>query len=133
MKTEIPKTPLGFIWHTSKPYALYMWLCNIGVVFAAGIDAMEPFVYKYIVDALIAVQATSSFEPVWFWFGIYIALYGSSFIAWHLVSYWGGMWLGGVRATGREILTEYLLRHSHNYFEDRFSGRALFPIATPSR
>lgn len=129
---NIPKTPLGFVWFTSKPYAFYMWLCNGSVVLAAGIDAVEPFVYKYIVDSLIGAEAAGTFASVWLWFGIYIALYFSSILAWHIVSYLGAMWYGGVRATGREVLTEYLLRHSHNYFEDRFAGSTANKISHAS-
>lgn len=122
MEQEIPKTPFRFVWFTSKPYAFYMWVCNSGVVLAAGIDALEPFVYKYIVDSLIGAEAAGTYSGVWFWFGAYVLLYAFSMLSWHFVSYIGAIWYGGVRATGREVLTEYLFRHSHQYFEDRFAG-----------
>jgi hypothetical protein len=63
---NIPKSPLGFVWATSKPYALSMWLCNGSVIAAATIDALEPVVYKYIVDALIGAPALGTFSQVWF-------------------------------------------------------------------
>ena len=126
---EIPKTPLAFTWDTSRPYALLVWLCNGFVILASGLDALEPFVYKYIVDSLISVHTVGTYRGVWLWVGAYIALYVLSFIFWHFVAVFGGRWYSEVRALARVRLTEYLLRHSHEYFENRFAGSTANKIA----
>lgn len=116
-------TPLRLILELSKPYK---WVALLSLFFgalASGLNALVPLVYKHLVDTITQVaQNTAPFSNIWFWCLIYVgAIFGNA-IFWRLVGLTGGVWVTGIRATGRDSITRYVLQHSHEYFENRFAG-----------
>lgn len=116
------KTPLKFLVAVSKPYRWYALSALFFVTLSSGITALEPILYKYIVDAIAIVERGGSYHGVILWVGIYMAAMVIGMALWRTVNYLAAFWVLGVRVTARQSLTEYLFRHSHNYFENRFAG-----------
>lgn len=116
------KTPLRFIVEVSKPYKITALFILSFVAVASGINAIEPIIYKNIVDAITKLGNGGSYKSVSFWAGMYLLAMLSGMVFWRVIHHMGAFWIGGVRLTGRYALTSYLIKHSHTYFENRFAG-----------
>lgn len=123
------KTPLRFILEVSKPYTWSAVGALFLIMISASLTAIEPVIYKNIVDAITKLGIEASYRNVWLWAGAYLGIMLSTATLWRFAVYVGVDWTMGVRATGRYGLTAYLLRHSHNYFENRFAGSTANKIA----
>ena len=119
---EDAKTPLSFMVEVSKPYKLKAFLALFVTTIGAGIGALEPIIYKNIVDTITLLRSSGSYREVILWTVVYVGAVVVGMICWRLQNYFASFWIGGVRLTGRFALTSYLFKHSHTYFENRFAG-----------
>lgn len=116
------KSPLKFIIEVSKPYKAYAFSILLFVTLGSAIGAIEPIIYKNIVDAITEVGSTGSYREIFIWAGVYILAMSGGMLFGRLNNYLAAFWIGGVRLSGRYALTTYLMKHSHTYFENRFAG-----------
>lgn len=114
--------PLRFFMFVSRPYRVAAFGALLAVASAAALNAGSSYAYKLIVDAATNIGTTEGVTALWTGALIYIAFSFSSGIAWRISGYIGMYWGTGVRATARYTLTEYVTKHSHQYFSDRFAG-----------
>lgn len=114
--------PLRFVWLTSRPYPLFMVATIVAVLTVSIVNAIGPLIYKYVVDAVVALPSGGSYSDVRTWVLAYLASIVAGIVLWRFVVYTSSHWGMGVRATARFMLSEYLLKHSQDYFENRFAG-----------
>ncbi len=119
----IPKTPLAFLRYVSRPHMKWAVSVFIFVTLAQGFSSSMPYVYKMIIDS---AQATSvgngSIGSVWLWGIVYIVTVIFAVVSWRLSGFTGMRWIVGLNATAYNALFEYVSKHSHSYFSDRFAG-----------
>lgn len=118
---QVPKGPFKFLLNSSRPYRLRAFVALLAVVVATSMYSIVPYVFKRIVDT---VNGLSGFGPddIWFWAFIYVLVGLIGTLGWRTSGFSGLVWATGVRKTGREMLTKYVIGHSHNFFSNRFAG-----------
>lgn len=120
-KTQIPKGPFKFLLYTSRPYRAAAFLAVFCVLVSSVISPLVPYIFKRIIDSVNQVPGLGP-ESVLFWTSLYV---GTSFIEamfWRGSAFAGMRLATGVRATGREKLTEYVTGHGYEFFSNRFAG-----------
>ncbi len=121
--TEIPQTPMRFIWHVARPHTRWLYGTVIAVTIAEIASTSVPYIFRSIIDnAQGIVNSTSSISDVWFWAILYPVVTGIIFIAWRTAGFVGLGLTTRANATAYNTLFQYLSRHSHSYFSNRFAG-----------
>lgn len=122
-QSEIPKTPLRFIWYVSREHRKYLIWATVAVTFAEIFSTSVPFIVKSIIDTAYAVAlGTASVHAVWMWAVIYPVTAGLIFLGWRVSGFVGRIWVTKANATAYMALFTYLSNHSHSYFSNRFAG-----------
>jgi ATP-binding cassette, subfamily B, bacterial len=118
IEQPIPVTPLKFLWFVLRQHKLWLFLAVTLVILASGLNTATFYLLKLIVDA---VEAGSTSLVV-----TYVILFPVAFFVAQLLyraSGTSGMRLTvGCNQTATNILSSYLLSHSHSYFINRFAG-----------
>jgi ATP-binding cassette subfamily B protein len=115
---EMPNTPFRFLWYVTKEYRLWFVLATFFVfVAAAGSVAM-----RLLVEVIVNGIESQDFVSVSYWVFAYPVVFFLISVVWRLSGVTGMNWLLGVSRTSVNVLTEYVNRHSHSYFSDRFAG-----------
>lgn len=114
--------PIKFILLSSRPYVPFVVGAVLVAALASVAGAVGPLIYKHIVDAIIALSFGGSYADIRLWIFVYLGLVSARILLWRGAIYASAHWSLGVRSTGRYVLTSYLLKHSQDYFENRFAG-----------
>ncbi|MCB9815331.1 ABC transporter ATP-binding protein [Candidatus Nomurabacteria bacterium] len=120
----IPQTPFAFFWYVSKPFKWWMVTVIFVVVVASIISQGAVYFFKLIIDAVEVGDTQAALK--------YALLYPVAvFIGetiFRLSGYAGSKWVVGVKKYSYDVLSKYILRHSHSYFSNRFAGSLLSKI-----
>ncbi len=114
--------PLRFLLLTVRPYLPLVFASIVGAVVASIVEAVGPLIYKHTVNAIVALEKGGSYGDIRFWVFVYLATVAARILLWRAVVYASAHLGLGVRSTARYVLTNYLLKHSQDYFENRFAG-----------
>lgn len=114
--------PLRFMALTMRPYLPLVSVSVAGAIVASGVEAFGPLIYKHTVDAIVALERGGSYGDIRFWVFMYLVLIATRILLWRGVVYSSAHLGLNVRSTARFVLTSYLLKHSQDYFENRFAG-----------
>ncbi len=121
--TEIPKTPLRFLWYVSRGHTKYIVGVLLAVLVSELLGTGVPYIFKSIIDTAHAVVGgTASVSVVWLWAGAYVLASAIIFAGWRVSGFVGMEWASRINAAAYTTLFSYLTRHSHEYFSDRFAG-----------
>ena len=123
MNTEIPKTPIRFLWYASRPHVRFLIL-GIGTVTLAQISTTSvPYIVSKIIDtATRASEGVIPLNAVWYWIIAYALANVLLFFFWRMSGFLGANWVTRMNATAYKSLFSYLTEHSHAYFSNRFAG-----------
>ena len=123
VQQTIPSTPMRYLWFLTEGNRGF-FLCTVGIVTLAQLVATSlPLLFKQIIDSAQGVsEATATQGDVWFWALSYPVAIGVMFIFWRVSGFVGMRWMTSANARSYEILFEYLGKHSHTYFSNRFAG-----------
>lgn len=123
MNTEIPKTPIRFLWYASRPHVRFLIL-GIGTVTLAQISTTSvPYIVSKIIDtATRASEGVIPLNAVWYWIIAYALANVFLFFFWRMSGFLGANWVTRMNATAYKSLFSYLTEHSHAYFSNRFAG-----------
>lgn len=124
-------TPWEFFWKVNKPYRLVASLALLSVIFGVSLHSITPFVFKRIVDGVDGTPGPGP-EGVVFWVVGFLIITTASTICMRFSGFFGLRWATGARKTTREILSKYVLKHSHAYFSDHFAGALNSKLSTAS-
>jgi ATP-binding cassette subfamily B protein len=121
---EYPKTtnPLKFLWFVSKPHRAPMAIALGAVTLASILSAAISYAFKYIASAAALLPAPSAYHELLIASGAYILVRAIGELLFRMSGFAGARWATGVRATSRQVLSEYVTLHSRGYFSDRFAG-----------
>lgn len=134
MKNEsikIPKGAFSFLFSVSGPYKFPAFIAVSAVAIASTIGSVVPYIFKRIIDTITGISGIGP-ENIWFWASLYVLAGLLSALGWRMSGFAGMRWATGVRATGRERLTEYVSLHGYNYFSNRFAGSIGTKLKTAS-
>ena len=121
--SNIPNTPLRFIWHVSKPHKKFVFWSIFTVTVAEILGTSTPFIFKAIIDNANAVLAgTTEVSKLWFWAIAYPVAGLIIGLSWRSSGFIGMQWATRANATAYATLFRYLSSHSHSYFSNRFAG-----------
>tara|TARA_B100001989_G_C24538951_1_gene466321 strand:- start:307 stop:2073 length:1767 start_codon:yes stop_codon:yes gene_type:complete len=115
---EIPSTPIRFFLCVTKPYKWWAIAAILAVVSAASASVYLQLFIEQIVENI----EQNKVEIVVYLSLFYPVLYFFSQMTWRLSGWCGSYWLIGSNTTATNILSRYLMNHSHRYFGDRFAG-----------
>ncbi len=119
--TNIPKTPLSFFIHISKPFVIWVFFSVLIVTIASVVGQSLPLLYKWIIEAVTAENFTLAF---WLGMAYPLALFIESLL-WRTSGLFGMKWTTHVRKYSNDLLVEQALQHGQTYFSNRFAGSLL--------
>lgn len=123
IKENIPSTPMRYLWFLTKESRVVFLGTVIIVTLAQIIATSLPLLFKQVIDSAQGVsQSTATYGDVWFWALSYPVAIAVMFVLWRVSGFAGMHWMTSANARSYEILFEYLGKHSHTYFSNRFAG-----------
>ncbi len=119
----LPTSPWAFLWHFVRSYYLGRYVAMIlAVVVAQGLETLEPYAVKRVVNSVTGGAASARSVAV-AWFGILVFLWIASSLmvrVYQAIDIFAAPYL---RERVQNQLFGYLLGHSPRYFQDNFAGR----------
>lgn len=119
--TNIPKTPLAFMWFVSKPHKWLMFTVVFIVIVASALSQGSSYFFKLIVDA---AEVGDIDQVILFGLAYPIATLFIE-LMFRLSGFIGARYTSDTLKTTADVLVAYTLKHSHTYFADRFAGSIL--------
>lgn len=122
--TDIPKTPLTFMWAFSKRQRMWVIIATLCVIVAASVSSGINLLYKFIVDY---VQA-GNMSVVLLLVLAYPTMVFVESLIWRGSGLAGMLWVTRMEYDIYNSLVAYTFNHSHTYFIDRFAGSLLSKV-----
>jgi ATP-binding cassette subfamily B protein len=124
--SKIPNTPLAYFWYVSKPFKWWVFAAITFVILASALGQSSAYIFKLIIDAV------ENNEPeIALWVALlYPVIVFTEQLLYRGSGNFGKLWSGGVKKYGFDILSQYLLRHSHSFFINRFAGSLMSKVNT---
>lgn len=120
---RIPNTPLRFLWYLGSKYKFLGIVSFLLVVFAEILNVSIFYVSSKLVDGFsVAGTLAEQKEVLTFWGGLFLAVSAGHIILYRISGFTAIGWIIKFHKDGYEELYEYLTRHSHTYFSNRFAG-----------
>jgi ATP-binding cassette subfamily B protein len=121
---NIPSTPLAFFWYVSKPFKKWVFSAVFVVVLATTIGISVAYLFKLIVDSVESGDYSTT---------IFLALlYPTIVLVEQLLFRLSGMfirnWMVRSHKMCTDVLSAYVMKHSHGYFVNRFAGSLLSKV-----
>jgi len=114
----IPKNPWGFFLHVSLQHKVWVFSATLAVVVAASLSVSTNYLFKLIVDAAEAADI----QRAMLWGLLFPAALLIVQMFYRLSGYCGAYWTNKSIKTANDTLVEYLLKHSHTFYINRFAG-----------
>lgn len=123
LQPQIPSTPMRYMWFLTKESRGVFLSTALIVTLAQVIGTSLPLLFKQVIDSAQGVsEATATIGDVWFWALSYPVAIAVMFVLWRVSGFLGMSWMTSANARSYEVLFEYLGKHSHTYFSNRFAG-----------
>ena len=127
MGNFLPKNPILFGLHVTKPHKKWAIFALLAVLAATTVDRLSVLVLKNLTDAISADQFV--LDTVWFWGILFPLFFMIGQILWRASGFTGMVWFTNFRITAYQQLYDYLTLHSKDYFSNRFAGALVNKIA----
>lgn len=122
--SDIPSTPLAYFLFVSKPFKNYAFLAFFFIVLAAAIGQSSSYVFKLIIDSVESGDKIQTLYLV-LAYPLIVFLVQSLY---RLSGLSASRWIIGSKKYSNDVLSKYVLRHSHSYFSNRFAGSLLSKV-----
>lgn len=120
--TRVTLSPLRYILELLSHEKKLFFFTSLCVVSASLLSSSLPFVLRSIIDSATAIQTGGKTTTLWFWGILYPTIMIFDYMCWRASGFLGGSLAVKSGARSYTRLFEYLSRHSHGYFSDRFAG-----------
>lgn len=123
---SLPSSPWGLLWQVASRHYRGRYILMIAfVALGQGIETVEPYALKRLVNSLLAAvgPAAGPVETVMLWFGVMVAMWFSATLllrCYQIVDIFTGPYL---RERVQNLMFGYLLGHSPRYFQENFAGK----------
>lgn len=133
MSTPIPKEPLKFVAHVSRPHFIFAIGAILCATLAQVIHSLQPYIMMRMVDAFV-VDADMADQIAEFsgWAIWLFAATAGGMLFWRLSGFVGMEWITRATNTSYLSLYEYIRGHSHSYFSNNFAGALSNKISNAS-
>ncbi len=120
---KIPHTPISFGIFVSRPFSVWAILSMVLVIAAQALETSTYYIFKELIDSAGAtVIGPEVGAAVLGWAILYpVAAIGHSLL-YRASGLTALRWFTGMQKRGRDVLFEYVSRHSSSYFNNRFAG-----------
>lgn len=118
---NIPNTPWRFLWFVSKPFLKWVYLAFTAVFVGSVVGFSIPLLYKWVIEA---VESGNYTHVLWLGLAYPFVVFMESNI-WRISGVFGMHWSINTKQYANDVLVEYTLKHSHDYFSNRFAGSLL--------
>ncbi len=120
---RIPNTPLRFLLYLSSKYK-FLGVVSFLLVFLAEVLNISIFyVSSKLVDSFtVASNLVEQKEILVLWGGIFLLVSAGHIILYRISGFTALSWVIKFHKDGYEELYNYLTKHSHTYFSNRFAG-----------
>ena len=129
--TAIPHSPLRFVFFAAQQNPVLAVLAIASVTIAQLCGIALPYVLKKIIDVANHTQPEQA-THVLFWVLMFPSLTAIMFGFYRLSGFIGMQWLTRTESFGYNTLFEYISKHSHTYFSNRFAGSVSNKLAHAS-
>lgn len=120
---QIPNTPLRFLWYLGSKYKFLGLLSFLLVICGETLNILIFYVSSRLVDGFsVATTLTEQKEALLLWGGIFLAVSAGNSIMYRISGFSAIYWVIKFHKDGYDELYNYLTRHSHTYFSNRFAG-----------
>ncbi len=122
---SLPTRPWPFLWYFVRRYYLHRYMLMVlAVLLGQGLETLEPYVLKRMVNALSdAVKTGASAAPVTAWFFVGFGLWGASMLLMRVYQIVDIRTGPPLRAKVQKQMFSYLIGHSPRYFQENFAGK----------
>lgn len=118
--TRLSPNPLKFIFFVVKQNALLGTSALLMVTLAQLCSSLMPFTLKQIID-IATVEGPGS-GHIFVWVLAFPTLMLFMYVFYRLSGFIGMVWIARSESISYKILFEYISKHSHTYFSNRFAG-----------
>jgi ATP-binding cassette, subfamily B, bacterial len=120
---HIPNRPLPYLWFLAKERKGLLAISVFVATLAELITVSTPYVFRQIVDSAERVTNNAgTADQVIFWALLFPVAILFMDLLWRVSGFTGMRWITSANARSYKILFEYMGKHSHSYFSDRFAG-----------
>lgn len=120
---DVPNTPLRFVAYISKPHKWWGIFAFLAMFIAIILEIVALYVVAQFVDQFTSAEVLSDqLQIFYFWGAVFFVAVMAERYLWRLSGFLGIKYLVEMNTTGHKTLYEYLMKHSHGYFIDRFAG-----------
>ncbi len=126
---DIPRTPFKYIWFASRPFKLWMFSAMFVVVLASVLSQSTNYLYKLIVDAVVDGKVNEVLSIAILYPLVILVVQ----LLFRLSGYFGMRWATCCKKFNYDRLSEYVLKHSHAYYSNRFAGSILSKVTNVVR
>lgn len=120
---KIPNTPLYFLWYLGSKYKFLGIASFLLVLVAETLNILIFYVSAKLVDAFTSAQTlVEQKEVLIHWGGVFLLAYIGNSLFYRLSGFTAIGWIIKFHKDGYNELFEYMTKHSHVYFSNRFAG-----------
>ena len=123
---KIPDNPLRYILYICKKYRVLVVMTILMVTIACLLSTGNNYALKQIIDSIHSPQ------ELWLWVGIYLLIFLFTSISWRISGFMGRHWMVRASSDSYATLFSYLIKHSSNYFDNRFAGALSSKVSNAS-
>ena len=119
----IPRTPLRFMWYLGAKYKFLGVISFVLVFLAEILNIMIFYVSAQLIDNFtLATSLPEQKEVLYFWGGLFLLVSAGNMLFYRISGFTAIGWIIKFHKDGYQELFEYLTKHSHDYFSNRFGG-----------
>lgn len=120
---NIPNTPMRYLWFLIKEQKGMVFATFVVLTIAQTLSTSTTYILRAIIDSAEGIsKGTATIQDVRFWSLAFPATIATAWIFWRCSGFLGMRWITASEARSYQSLFEYLGKHSHSYFSDRFAG-----------
>jgi ATP-binding cassette subfamily B protein len=122
---SLPTRAWPFLWYFVRRYYLHRYaLMVLAVLLGQGLETLEPYVLKRMINALSAtVKTGASAAPVTTWFIVGFGIWAVSMLLMRVYQIVDIRTGPPLRAKVQKQMFSYLIGHSPRYFQENFAGK----------
>jgi ATP-binding cassette, subfamily B, bacterial len=122
---SLPTRAWPFLWHFVRTYYLHRYvLMVLAVLLGQGLETLEPYVLKRMINALSdTVKTGASAAPVTTWFIVGFGIWAVSMLLMRVYQIVDIRTGPPLRAKVQKQMFSYLIGHSPRYFQENFAGK----------
>lgn len=119
----IPNTPLRFLWYLGNKHRFLGVISFLLVVAAETLNTLVIYISARLVDAFTTAESIIVKKDILLtWGSIFLVVYAGNVLFYRLSGFIAIDWIIRFHRDGYQEMYDYLSRHSHTYFIDRFAG-----------